>query len=109
MSVISVIQPKTPLSKNWQRRALPPEVILGYPYQAYCHKTRKLLVISAVEAVRENPGSEKTCYFHISISKKNHKRCSPEEAWFVLEEFGIEDAEKTIICPAVLSGTSGSP
>ena len=89
-SVISAIQPKRPTGKRWKQ--LPYQGITGYPTRMFFHKPTKMTVISAVEVASDAPGLEPVCTYHISITKNGRKRCTSDEAQFVLRRFNLEEA-----------------
>lgn len=91
----SIIQPKTPKSKEWiSGPAVPQAVTLGYPALSFMHPTG-LYVISAVEVTKQEPGAEALGpEYHISISKRGGRRCTMQEAKWVLRQFDCDDAEE---------------
>jgi hypothetical protein len=95
MSKYTIIQPKTPLFDGWIELPLPPQfVTMGYDGEVFQHPETGMSVISAVEVAEVEPGSEELGpEYHISISKRG-QRCTSEEANWVLQQFGLEDAEE---------------
>jgi hypothetical protein len=95
MSKHTIIQPKTPLFDGWIELPSPPQfVTMGYDAKVFQHPETGMSVISAVEVVEVEPGSEHLGpEYHISISKRG-QRCDLKEARLVLQQFGLEDAEE---------------
>lgn len=91
-SIISVLRPKNP---GWQEMP-DAHAFTGYPSRAFWFPPRNLVVISAVETVKDGQ-ADKGPEYHISISKPGHsgvKRCDSNEAKWVLDQFGLDGAEE---------------
>jgi hypothetical protein len=89
--VISIIQPKKPISPAWQQLKDGVNLGTGYANVFWYHPKYKILVISAVEVAEAAIGPQ----YHISMTKGrpgNVKRCSADEARFVQAQFGMQDA-----------------
>lgn len=91
----SLIKPKKPKGQGWfletRWRKTPDMVALGYEVISWSHETG-LFVLSAVEKVTPEPGQEDVGpEYHLSISYRGG-RCDKNQAKFVLEAFGLEDA-----------------
>lgn len=88
--MFDIFKPKRPTGKDWQQVRMPSVLPdSGCTTEAWVHKDG-FFAISAVEAPEpERVGAE----YHISISKAGG-RCTPEEALWVLLEFGIPEAEE---------------
>ena len=84
----SVIRPKRTTRSGWECISRANTAItLGYAGFVWVFKERNLMVISALEVIEDEP------VYHMSISR-NGKRCSRQEAKFVLRCFGMSDAEE---------------
>lgn len=93
-SIISVLRPKNP---GWQEMSGAQDYTLGYPSRAFWFLPRNLVVISAVETVKDLGQADKGPEYHISISKLERsgvKRCDSNEAKWVLDQFGLDGAEE---------------
>ena len=92
-SIVSVLRPR---GSDWQEIPIPtesPVFKMGYPARAYIHKSG-LAVISAVEAVSDQP---KGFEYHISISQQKTgtpQRCTSNEAKWVMHQFGLDGWEE---------------
>lgn len=90
----SVIRPKRPHGTGWLREQNPNELVsMGFPAEAWQHLNSGIFVISAVE-VASDDDIDKGPEYHISISKPGRRRCTSQEAKWVLRQFGLEEAEE---------------
>lgn len=95
MMVESIIQPKEPRGSGWSRGPeAPTQYTLGYPGRYWFHKTTGLVVISAVEVAKDPHDLDKGPEYHVSVSKRSHRRASSAECSFVIRAFGIQGAEE---------------
>ena len=95
LSVPSAVQPMIPRGEGWHQVPLPGFSTLGYPGQAWEHPRHHLLVISAVEVASQADDLEPECVYHVSLScqkKGRCRRCTPEQARFVLQAFDMKGA-----------------
>lgn len=90
----SIIKPLEPISKKcWTKiPPLPQWISLGYPACAWEHKNG-FVVISAVEVANDKDAIDRGPEYHISISMLN-RRCTSNEAAWVLKQFGMDGAEE---------------
>lgn len=97
MTFNSIIKPKAPAGHGWSYVGLvDPTFTNGYEGVAWRHVSQNLFVISALEVVYDE-GIDKGPEYHVSISKQKHgrpRRCSSNEASFVIDAFGMDGAEE---------------
>lgn len=90
----SIIKPKRPKGKGWTQGPPPdPQYTLGYPAASWHYPARDLFVISALEAAPQ-AAHDNGPFWHVSISKTGHRRCTGTEAKFVRRCFDMLDAEE---------------
>lgn len=93
MSIHSAVKPLRPSGDGWKRVELRAKPSV-FPCQAWIHSTG-LLVISAMEVADGIHHDRAIPQYHISISYRLGEvtcRCSPEQAAWVLEQFGAQAA-----------------
>lgn len=95
--VASLVSVKRPRLSGWSEVSLTSEVPIvkaGQPARAFFHAESSLAVISAVEFIDD--GKVDGPEYHLSISKQHRtlgtRRCSSNEARWVLVQFGLEEA-----------------
>jgi hypothetical protein len=86
----SVIQPKKPKGNDWE--LIQRGELYGYENFAYRHQSG-LCVISAVEVASDHDDIDRGPEYHISISKLG-RRCTSQEAKWVIRQFDAEGAEE---------------
>lgn len=94
----SLIKPLKPKGEHWRYIGpVAPQFTLGYEGHYWFFPPMRLFVISAVEVVEPEQvdlGPE----YHVSISKRDEKdnvqRCTRHEADFVVQAFGLENADE---------------
>lgn len=89
----SIIRPKRPTGSGWAEMGQAPAFVTNGFEGYYWAHTSGLLVISAVEVAHDPGDIDKGPEYHISISKHGG-RCDSNEARFVLEAFGMLDADE---------------
>lgn len=94
MAVESIIKPKRPVAGRWIRGPVPAAAYQGYPIELWFGESLELTVISAVEVAQDKDGIDRGPEYHVSISKRGHRRCSGEEAKLVLRQFDMDGAEE---------------
>ncbi len=95
--VETIIQPKKPGNDCFVEIDNPNFNNSGYPSKTYIHGSQSLSVISAVEVPVEDNGFSNGPEYHLSIAKQtlnSYKRCTSNEAKFVLAAFGMTDAKE---------------
>lgn len=94
----SIIPPLRPKGEDWLRMPdMPLRYSMGYECEVWKHGGLQLGVMSAVEVATDKDGIDRGPEYHISISKHDAprpRRCTSEEARFVLGAFGLEGAEE---------------
>lgn len=91
----SIIKPKRPLFSGWIQGENPPAYVsLGYDSEFWFHSLYGICVISAVEVAKDKDGIDRGPEYHVSISKDGYRRCSSQEANFVIKQFDMEGAEE---------------
>lgn len=92
---VSLIAVKRPRLPGWREVPVDgPVARSGRPTRAFCHPASSLAVISAVEFIDD--GKVDGPEYHLSISKQHRtlgtRRCTSNEARWVLKQFGVEEA-----------------
>jgi hypothetical protein len=94
---LSLIAVKRPRLEGWREvptDGLPVVRHKGAPVRAFFHEASSLAVLSAVEFIDD--GKVDGPEYHLSISRQHRtlgtRRCSSNEARWVLKQFGIEEA-----------------
>jgi hypothetical protein len=94
----SIIKPLRLNGDPWARMPdLPPQYTFGYECEVWKHTVLNLGVMSAVEVASDKDGIDRGPEYHISISKHDRgqpRRCTSDEARYVLKAFGLEGAEE---------------
>lgn len=92
----SLIQPKRPTGKGWKIAkwwVCPPQLAaLGYPVEPWIHENG-LFVLSAVEVTDQPDEMPLGPLYHVSITRNSTRATGAEAAW-VIEQFGMSDAEE---------------
>lgn len=95
MSALSVIRPLRPRGEGWRRLPDPPQwATMGFAGEQWLFEPRGLLVISAVEVAADTDGHSKGPEYHVSVSKSPRRRCTSQEAKWVLRQFRLEGSEE---------------
>jgi hypothetical protein len=95
----AVISPKRPTEPGWEQQPLHPAFAArvaamgGYPTESWMHYAAGMLAISSVEVANEPGQPELGPEYHLSISAMG-MRCTPEQATWTLEQFGLADARE---------------
>lgn len=94
---VSLVAIKKPRLPGWREVPLTADVPIaqaGRPVRAFFHEASSLAVISAVEFI--NDGKVDGPEYHLSISRQHRslgtRRCTSNEARWVLVQFGIVEA-----------------
>ena len=93
VAIASVLRPKFP---GWTEIPCDKQYTMGYPARAYFHQESRLFVLSAVEVVSDGK-VDKGPEFHLSVSRQiggAPRRCSTNDARYVLKQFGLDGAEE---------------
>jgi hypothetical protein len=96
---MNIINPKRPTGPGWVQESMPPGLAAqvaatgGFHTEIWWHGNAGISVISAVEVVKEPGKPELGPEYHISVSA-NGQRCTPEQAHWTLQQFGLEDAKE---------------
>jgi hypothetical protein len=94
----SIIKPLRPSGPPWvQLPPLPSKFTLGFEHEVWMNTSLVLGVISAVEVAQDKDGIDRGPEYHISISKNDRekpRRCTSDEAAYVLRAFDLEGAEE---------------
>lgn len=85
----SIISPKQPIGPNWSYGGIYPQD--DYEAHYWFHKDG-YVVISALEVAEGGAFDEHMPHYHLSISKGPNRRCSSEDARYILAQFGLQDA-----------------
>lgn len=95
--VVSLVAVKRPRLPGWREIPMTPDMPLmrrGVPCRTFFHDESSLMVISTVEFIDD--GKVDGPEFHISISRQHRtlgtKRCSSNDAHWVLVQFGVPEA-----------------
>jgi len=92
--VTAAVQPRRPIGPGWEK--LHNTIPTGYPNEGWLHRKRQLMVISAVESADGILTGQPCAQYHVSITGRTRngqpKRCSLDEARWVIHQFGIPEA-----------------
>jgi hypothetical protein len=98
---MNIIDPKRPTGNGWMQYPLHPAFAArvakmgGFPTETWAHEGAGLFVITSVEVANEPGEPELGPEYHISVSALGmNRRCSPEQASWVLAAFGLPDARE---------------
>lgn len=98
--MLSVISPKRPIGPDWEavkgqaEAAIKRAMATSYPVDIWVHRERRLLVLSALEVVKDPRDIERGPEYHLSVSRLSGRRCSSEEARYALAQFDLSEAEE---------------
>lgn len=95
----NIINPRRPSGTGWMRhpltRAFAARVAQmgGYPTETWAHEQGNIWAITSVEVANDPGQPELGPEYHLSVSAMG-ERCTPEQAAWVLQQFGLEDARE---------------
>jgi hypothetical protein len=96
---MNIIDPKRPTGPGWVRHPLMAAFAArvaqmgGYPTETWAHEQCDMWVVSSVEVATDPGQPELGPEYHLSVSAMG-ERCTPEQAAWVLQQFGLEDARE---------------